>query len=93
MNASALALTELDTALDQLGTRRSQLGGRLNENDDARKLHDNVILQIQTTKATIEDLDLPKAITELQNQSNIVQAIQAAFLQVQPLFSNIFSRL
>lgn len=73
------AMTDLDAALDQLGTTRASVGARAFRMDlEAERLVDAGTAR-ETTRQDIESADPTKAIAELQKTLTILQATQASF--------------
>ncbi len=62
---------------------RTDLGARLNRLDDQVSLNDSFNLQVERTISSLEDLDLAKAVTELNLQLVALQAAQQSYLKTQ----------
>jgi flagellar hook-associated protein 3 FlgL len=86
-NPGALSadLATLDTASATLQTQRADVGARYNRITQMKQNADNRILDLKTQLSDIEDIDLPKTITELQLQQTAYQAaLQATAKVLQP---------
>lgn len=76
------AMTDLDAALDQLGTTRASVGARAFRMDlEAERLVD-VDVTREATRSGIEDADTATSIAELQKTLTILQATQASFTKL-----------
>ncbi|MEG3181749.1 flagellar hook-associated protein FlgL [Sphingomonas sp. LT1P40] len=76
------AMTNLDAALDQVGTARTSVGARAFRMDlEAERLVD-VDVTREATRSGIEDADVTTAIAELQKTLTILQATQASFTKL-----------
>ncbi len=79
------ALSDLDAALDQIGTTRASVGARAFRMDlEAERLQDADVAR-ETTRSGIEDVDTTTAIAELQRTLTILQATQASFTKLTSL--------
>jgi flagellar hook-associated protein 3 FlgL len=88
-NGSSLA--QMDRAMDHLLTSRATAGARLNALDSQENINGALLVQLEQTRSTIEDLDYAEAATRLSQESVILQAAQQSFVQVQNL--NLFNYL
>ncbi|MCW4462477.1 flagellin [Sphingomonas sp. BT-65] len=76
------AMTDLDAALDQLGTTRASVGARAFRMDlEAERLVD-VDTAREATRSGLEEIDTSTAIAELQKTLTILQATQASFTKL-----------
>ncbi len=76
------ALTNLDAALDQVGTTRTSVGARAFRMDlEADRLVDVGVTR-EATRSGIEDADTATAITELKKTLMILEATQASFTKL-----------
>jgi len=82
------SLDQLDNALEQIVGFQAEVGARMNAIDSQSDINQSFLLQLEQTRATIEDLDFAEAATRLSQQSVTLQAAQQAFVKVQNL--NIF---
>ncbi len=82
-NSSSLA--QLDRAMDQFLGFRATAGARLNALSSQRTINEALLLQLEQTRSTIEDLDLAEAASRLSLESVTLQAAQQAFIKVQNL--------
>jgi len=83
------SLAQLDRAMDQFLGFRATAGARLNALSSQRSINEALLLQLEQTRSTIEDLDLAEAASRLSLESVTLQAAQQAFIKVQNL--NLFN--
>ncbi|WP_127498398.1 flagellar hook-associated protein FlgL [Actinoplanes solisilvae] len=76
------ALGNLDTAHDLLKSTLSGVGARYNRITQMKQSADDHLLSVTSQLSDIEDVDLPKAIMELQIQQTSYQAALAASAKV-----------
>ena len=84
-NATDAALGGIDTALNNALRVQSSIGSRLNELDSTETTNQDTTLQYQTRLASLRDVDLTRAISDLTQQQNSLQAAQKSFLSIQGL--------
>jgi flagellar hook-associated protein 3 FlgL len=75
-------LTNLDTAHDLLKSTLADVGARYNRVTQMKSSADDHLLSVSSQLSDIEDVDLPKAIMELQIQQTSYQAALAATAKV-----------
>ena len=75
-------LANLDTAHDLLKSTLSDVGARYNRITQMKQSADDHLLSVTSQLSDIEDVDLPKAIMELQIQQTSYQAALAASAKV-----------
>lgn len=75
-------LTNLDTAHDLLNSTLSDVGARYNRVTQMKQSADDHLLSVSSQLSDIEDVDLPKAIMDLQIQQTSYQAALAATAKV-----------
>ncbi|MGQ7848501.1 flagellar hook-associated protein FlgL [Granulosicoccus sp. 3-233] len=75
----------LDLSLDHINTVRAQVGTRLNNIDSSREENADITLQIERTRAEVEDIDIAEAITSLQTQMTSLQVLQQTYGKVESL--------
>ena len=85
------SLDQLDNAIDHMLGFRATAGARLNAIDSQRDINESLLLQLEQTRSTIEDLDYAEAASRLSQESVTLQAAQQAFVRVQNL--NLFNYL
>ncbi len=68
----------IDSALDRVLKSRAEMGARLNRFEASKRTSEQTDLNLQQLRSTIEDVDLPAAITQLQGQQNALQAALGA---------------
>jgi flagellar hook-associated protein 3 FlgL len=83
-NTSTLGddLTNLDSAHDLLKSTLSDVGARYNRVTQMKQSSEDHLLSVSSQLSDIEDVDLPKAIMELQIQQTSYQAALAATAKV-----------
>jgi flagellar hook-associated protein 3 FlgL len=82
-------LADLDTAIDRLLTAASTVGARAARIDDAAQVNSDRSLALAKQLATVEDVDLPRTIMQLQFQQTGYQAaLQATAQVIQPSLAN-----
>lgn len=76
------SLGKLDTAGDVMKNSLSDVGARYNRVEQMKQSSDDHLLSVRSQLSDIEDVDLPKAIMELQIQQTSYQAALAATAKV-----------
>ncbi|MGB5729305.1 MAG: flagellin, partial [Thiogranum sp.] len=84
-------LDQMDTVMDHLLGFRATAGARLNALESQEDINGALLVQLEQTRSTIEDLDYAEAATRLSQESVILQAAQQSFVKVQNL--NLFNFL
>ncbi len=79
------SLNNIDNALTVNQESRATLGVRLSSIDSYRDLNARDVIQAQTLRSSIEDLDYAAAISEFEYESTILEAAQQTFLSLQNL--------
>ena len=90
-NTANRGLQELDTAMNSLLERRAEIGARMNGLDSERNANESALLELQTTKSRIEDVDFASAVSELNLRLTGLQAAQQSYSRIQGL--SLFSFL
>jgi flagellar hook-associated protein 3 FlgL len=85
------SLDQIDRAMDHLLGFRATAGARLNALESQEDINGALLVQLEKTRSTIEDLDYAEAATRLSQESVILQAAQQSFVKVQNL--NLFNFL
>ncbi|WP_432978655.1 flagellin [Dactylosporangium sp. CA-233914] len=75
-------LADVDTAQQQVQTGLSGVGSRYNQVSQMQQAADNRVLDLRSQLSDVEDIDLPKTITELSLQQTAYQAALAATARV-----------
>jgi flagellar hook-associated protein 3 FlgL len=75
-------LTRLDNATVTLQSGLSDVGARYNQLTNMRQISDDRVLDLTTQLSDVEDIDLPKTLTDLQLQQTAYQAALAAGARV-----------
>lgn len=78
-------LTDFDASLESLLVARTNVGARLRAIEDQYGLHENTVLDMQSIKSSIQDLDYTEAISRFESQALVLQASQQAFTRVKEL--------
>ena len=78
-------LNQISTTLTHMSSRRSEVGIRLQVLENQESRHLDSALSLETGKASIEDLDYAKAISEFEQSQLALQASQQTFSQIQGL--------
>jgi len=82
MSALEKGLGNLDTAHDLLKSTLSDVGARYNRVTQMKQSAEDHLLSVSSQLSDIEDVDLPKAIMDLQIQQTSYQAALAATAKV-----------
>jgi len=85
------SLDQIDNAMEHLLQFRATVGARLNAVDSQRDINDTLLLQLEQTRSTVEDLDYAEAASRFSQASVTLQAAQQAFVRIQNL--NLFNFL
>jgi flagellar hook-associated protein 3 FlgL len=88
---SSNTLAQIDRAMEHLVGFRATTGARLNALENQQGINETVLLQLEVTRSSIEDLDYAEAASRLSQESIVLQAAQQAFVKVQNL--NLFNFL
>jgi flagellar hook-associated protein 3 FlgL len=75
-------LADVDTAQKRVQTGLSGVGSRYNQVSQMQQAAENRVLDLRTQLSDVEDIDLPKTITELSLQQTAYQAALAATAKV-----------
>lgn len=84
-------LNNLTSAQDQLLKTRSAIGARLNQVDAAKASNEDFELVVRTTLSELSDLDYAKAISQLTQESFVLEAAQATFTRINRM--SLFNQL
>lgn len=90
-NADPNALTDIDSALDQVLETHAKVGARMNAIADQQEANASVDLAVSDVRSTLEDLNYAEAVSRFNQQLTALQAAQQAFIKVQDL--NLFNFL
>lgn len=80
--ARASAITNLDNAQVRLLETRSAIGARLNQVESSIDLNADFELVVKTALSEVADLDYAKAISQLTQETFILEAAQASFSKI-----------
>lgn len=75
-------MQNLNNAQDQLIKTTSAIGARLNQVDNAKASNEDFELVVRTTLSELSDLDYAKAISQLTQESFVLEAAQATFTRI-----------
>lgn len=78
-------LQELDTALDNVLTKRAAVGSRLQEIDALQQIGEDTAVQYQQSLSRLQDLDFAQAISDMVRQQALLEAAQKSFTRVSEL--------
>lgn len=84
-NAVNRALNNMDRGLENVSTIRTSLGSRLRELDALQTTGEDVGLQYKSKLSELQDVDLNKAISDLNQEQTSLTAAQKSFKQVSDL--------
>ncbi|HET8700544.1 MAG TPA: flagellin, partial [Nitrococcus sp.] len=84
-NIGNQTLQNLDQALGHILSVRAQIGGRLSALDNGRDANGAAVLNLQTTKSGIDDLDYASAVTALYQHLTALQAAEQSYAKIQGL--------
>ncbi|MGR9090164.1 MAG: flagellar hook-associated protein FlgL [Gammaproteobacteria bacterium] len=79
------ALGDIDQTMDRFREVQGVVGARRNTVESQRVANEDLRLQLETVRSRLEDADLVEAVSRLAQESNALQAAQAAFVRVQGL--------
>lgn len=79
------ALGDIDQSMERFREVQAIVGGRRNTIESQRVANEDLRLQLNTVRSRLEDADLVEAVSRLAQESNALQAAQAAFVRVQGL--------
>ena len=83
--ATGLALTQIDTGMNQLQAARSQAGQWLNRADTIQSAQEGRAVQLEAEKSRAQDLDMVKGISDFTRIQTGYQAALQSYAQVQKL--------
>ena len=75
-------MQNLTNAQDQVIKTTSAIGARLNQVDAAKASNEDFELVVRTTLSELSDLDYAKAISQLTQESFVLEAAQATFTRI-----------
>jgi len=78
----ANTIDNMAKAQDQLLKTRSAVGARLNQAEAARAANDDFELVVRTALSELSDLDYAKAISQLTQETFVLEAAQASFTKI-----------
>ena len=84
-NGLNTALQDLGNSLDHILTARSSVGVRLQEIEALQSVGEDTEIQLQQNLSQLQDVDIAKAITDLNQQRVFLEAAQRSFATVSDL--------
>ncbi|MCY1406617.1 flagellar hook-associated protein 3 [compost metagenome] len=84
-DATAIALSNLDAANNQVLKVRGQIGARLNTIESTETFIDDVTLVNTGVISDLQDLDYAEALSRLSLQSTVLQAAQQSYVKISGL--------
>ena len=75
-------LTRLDSATDRMLSKLGEIGARFNRVDTVKSAAEGALVDLATSLAQVEDIDLPKTIVDLQMQEVAYKAALGATARV-----------
>lgn len=82
VNAS---LSDLDNALNRMDTAQATVGGRLNSLNDQKGMNDKRLLNNAQQSSNIGDVDMVKALSDMNQQQLAFQAAEQSYVQIKKL--------
>lgn len=83
--AVGTALQDLDSALDNVLTKRAAVGSRLQEIDTLQQIGEDTAIQYEQSLSRLQDLDFAQAISDMIRQQALLEAAQKTFTRVSGL--------
>lgn len=84
-NGFGAALNAIDGALANIGGVRTDVGARLSATESQRDINEGLALQLETTLATVRDIDYVEAISRLEAQLTSLEIAQSSFAKARQL--------
>ncbi|NKB98041.1 MAG: flagellar hook-associated protein 3 [Pseudomonadales bacterium] len=81
----------LNAATSSISRTRADIGARFNSLEAVQTLHEDVNLQLEGVRSSVEDLDFAEAVSDLAYQSFVLEAAQQSFVRIKDL--SLFNRL
>ncbi|MGB5622558.1 MAG: flagellin, partial [Gammaproteobacteria bacterium] len=75
----------LDQALGAVSSTRGRVGTRLSAVDNQRDINEGLVLELESTLSTVQDLDYAQALSRLETQMFSLEAAQKAYMQTRQL--------
>ena len=75
----------LDQALGAVSSTRGRVGTRLSAVDNQREINEGLVLELESTLSTVQDLDYAQALSRLETQMFSLEAAQKAYMQTRQL--------
>lgn len=83
--AVGTVLQDLDSALDNVLTKRAAVGSRLQEIDALQQIGEDTAIQYEQSLSRLQDLDFAQAISDMVRQQALLEAAQKSFTRVSGL--------
>ncbi|GBG15818.1 flagellar hook-associated protein 3 FlgL [Novimethylophilus kurashikiensis] len=84
-NNNNTALSNIASAEENILKIRASVGASMKEVDTQSSVNDDLVLQYQTTRSNLQDLDYTKAISDMTMKQTALEAAQKSFIKVQGL--------
>jgi flagellar hook-associated protein 3 FlgL len=78
-------LGDVDQAREAMLEVRASIGARMNTLQSQQAINEDLTLQLQSIRSSLQDADIVEVVSQLAQQTNALQAAQAAFVRVQGL--------
>lgn len=79
------ALEDLTLAIEKASEIRARAGARLNAIEGQRRVHEDVAVNLENLRSSLQDVDLAVAISDLARETTALEAAQASFVRIQGL--------
>lgn len=79
------ALEDLTLAIEKASETRARAGARLNAIEGQRRVHEDVAVNLENLRSSLQDVDLAAAISNLARETTALEAAQATFVRIQGL--------
>ena len=79
------ALQNLNNSLEHILTKQSSIGARLQEIDTLESVGSDQAIQFEQSLSQLQDVDIAKAISDLQRQQLYLQAAQQSYIKISGL--------
>lgn len=84
-NSLNAALQNMDNSLENILAKQSSIGSRRNEIDTLENVSSDQNIQFEQVLSQLQDVDLAKAISDLQRQQLYLQAAQQSYIKISGL--------
>ena len=84
-NSLNTALQNMDNSLENILAKQSSIGSRLNEIETLENVGSDQNIQFEQMLSQLQNIDLAKAISDLQRQQLYLQAAQQSYVKISSL--------